>query len=55
MDVPNFVLERVMNKIDNLDGDIIWWAPVLGGDDGYVLLWENGDYHHTYHYPPNFI
>lgn len=55
MEVPQFVLDRVMNKIDTLEGDIVYWAPVLGDGEGYVLLWEDGEYDHTYHYPPNFL
>jgi hypothetical protein len=53
MDVPVYVLEHVFFKIDTLEGDVIRWAPVKEGGEGYVVLWENGDYHHTYHYPPD--
>jgi hypothetical protein len=55
MEVPSFVLERVMNKLDTVEGDIVWWAPVLGGGEGYVILWENGDYHHTYRNPEDYL
>lgn len=55
MEVAPFVLDRVFNKTDDVEGNIVYWAPVIGGGEGYIILWDNGDYHHTYHYPPDFI
>jgi hypothetical protein len=55
MDVPSFVLDRLMNKFDNVEGEIIRWAPVIGGGDGYVILWEDGSYLHSYRHPEDFL
>ena len=31
--------------------DEYWYAPVLGGGEGWVVLWANGEHLHTYHDP----
>lgn len=51
--VDDFVLDNVMNRETGSDGLPWWWAPVLEGDEGYIVLWSDGTHHHTYRYPPD--
>lgn len=33
--------------------DEFWWREVVGGGEGYILIWADGTYHHTYTNPEN--
>ena len=54
MNVDQFLLDRLFYKINSPDG-LVYWAPVIGGGEGYVVLWEDGSSMHSYLYPPNWI
>jgi hypothetical protein len=52
IEIDEFVLRHVFNYIEPKgDESPVWWAPVVGGGEGWILLWEDGQYHHTYHDP----
>lgn len=33
--------------------DHFWWREVKEPNEGYIIIWENGEHHHTYRYPPD--
>jgi hypothetical protein len=53
--VPEFVLNNVFNKIET-PNSIVYWRECNEEGEGYVIYYpQNGSYHHTYRYPPNWI
>jgi hypothetical protein len=61
VEISDFAMEHVFNKIVTEEGDVIYWRDcvlrndMVHGEQGYVIVFSNGDCHHTYHYPPNCI
>ena len=55
MEIDEFVLEHVFHHIPAVDGerDEVWWRETVD-NDGYIMVWSDGQRHHTYHYPPDF-
>jgi len=60
MNIPDFVLANVFHKVSDEDGEVAYYwrsaaleDDMVQGTQGYVVWWPDGNYHHTYHYPPN--
>jgi hypothetical protein len=54
MELDEFAVSQVFNYIPaNEDRDEVWWREVTNGE-GYLLVWANGNHHHTYRYPPDW-
>jgi hypothetical protein len=54
------VLDHVMHKLE-VSGETFYWkdcilAPDMKhGEQGYMVVFSNGEQLHTYHYPPDFL
>lgn len=61
MELDEFVLDHIFHKQANKDGDVIYWRSCIlkkdmnQGEQGYIVIYSDGKFHHTYHYPPNWI
>ena len=59
--ISDFAMEHIFNTVITEDGDVIYWRDCILQKDmnpdeqGYIIVFSNGDCHHTYRYPPNFI
>lgn len=57
MEIGEYVLRHTFYRIPEEPGpdgySEVFWREVKGGGEGYVLVWSNGDFHHTYHHPEN--
>lgn len=54
MKIDDFVLEHVFHHIPaTKTRDQMWWRETVD-IDGYIMFWEDGTSHHTYHYPPDW-
>ena len=54
MEISDFVLEQVFNRIESEDGPV-WWRECAEPGEGYMIVWGTGQELHTYRYPPNFL
>jgi hypothetical protein len=56
MYLDQWTIDQIFNRIDTLDGDLLYWAPTREGD-AYIVLWPRGheyaEHLHTYRYPPD--
>ena len=58
--IPEFVMDRVFNKETCSDGTVFFWRDCtltnnkIDGEQGYMVYYPNGDYLHTYRYPPDW-
>jgi hypothetical protein len=52
--VDSYVLESVFNKIVQKDGTVVYWRSCAGGDNGYIVLFEDGQHLHTYRLPSEY-
>jgi hypothetical protein len=51
-EIDEFVIEHVFYHHPETDtADEYWWREVKGGDEGYIIVWADGNHHHTYHDP----
>jgi len=61
MNLDKFILDRVFHKILTKDGDIVYWRSCIleknmpHGTQGYIVVFSDGNFHHTYRYPPDWI
>lgn len=61
VEISDFAMEHVFNKIVTKDGDVIYWRDCVLRDDmrpgeqGYMVVFANGDAHHTYRLPTTWI
>jgi hypothetical protein len=53
LDLDDFCLEQLFNRIEITNMTVFWRETVER--DGYMVLWSNGEYLHTYRYPPDWI
>ncbi len=54
MQVNSFVIENCFNVVYDDDGEPVYWLPTKD-EDGYVLMWPDGESFHTYRHPENFL
>lgn len=53
--IDDFVLAQAFNHIPGTDKhDEVWWRETVD-EDGYIIIWANGDHHHTYRHPENLF
>jgi hypothetical protein len=54
MEIDDYVRDSLMyHKPATEAADEFWWAPVIGGVEGYIIVWIDGSHHHTYRNPEN--
>ncbi len=58
--MDQYILDLCFHKIQTEHGPVWWRSCVLRddmqhGEQGYMVIYENGNHLHTYHYPPNFL
>lgn len=51
MKIDEFVLDCVFNRISLLSGEIVYWRECVEPNEGYLILWDSGQHHHTYRHP----
>jgi hypothetical protein len=47
----NFVPAGLNEDQTGYEWDAYWWCVAGQGGEGYYMIWENGETHHTYHNP----
>lgn len=50
--LDTWTVERLFHRVADDDGNPIYWMETID-EDGYIIVWPDGERHHTYHYPPN--
>lgn len=56
LELDDFATEQLLNRIDYFFEGIwetVYWREVVEPGEGYILVWHDGQHHHTYHYPPD--
>jgi hypothetical protein len=49
-------LEALFNRCTMTHEEgVAYWRDCREQNDGYIVLYEDGEHLHTYHYPPNFL
>lgn len=52
--IDEFVLRHIFHRIpESPQVSEVFWREVKGGEEGYILVWRDGERHHTYHHPEN--
>ena len=52
--IDDFILENVFRKVDTGDGVPVWYTRTFD-QDGWIVLYPDGEHFHTYRYPPDFL
>lgn len=55
--VNRYILDSLCHYIpETTDPDYpeVWWAPVIGGGEGYIMVWADGEHLHTYRNPSDW-
>lgn len=45
-----WTVERLFHRVADDDGNPIYWMET-NDEEGYILVWPDGERHHTYHRP----
>jgi hypothetical protein len=54
MEIDEFVRDNIFNHIPASDDrDEVWWA-LTKDQDGYIMVWEDGQHFHTYRHPEDW-
>lgn len=59
--ISQYALDHAFNKHVNEQNETMYWRECVlqpdmkEGEQGYIVVWDNGDCIHTYHYPPTWI
>lgn len=56
MKLTDFARDNLFNKLKSStdpEAPIVWWRETVE-KDGYIMVSENGEDFHTYHYPPDW-
>lgn len=59
--IDEYVLDATFYKIELEDGSEVWWRPcvlrgdMVQGDQGYLIVFSDGEHHHTYMHPLQFL
>lgn len=52
IEVSEWVLDQIMNRVELEDGGTAWY---INCEEGYMVVWSDGNHHHTYHDPANWL
>ena len=59
LEIDDYVLEHLLHKCYDSEGNHFYWREVTdneGGEgEGYLVIWPDGEYHHTYRFPPDLV
>lgn len=53
--INDYVLDNVFTELPKEHpDDLACWYTTTKDNDGWIMLWEDGETFHTYHYPPDW-
>lgn len=54
LSLNDFAIRQVFHRVKDDEGNPIYYRSVAGGDRGYLLVWPDGQTHHTYKHPVDY-
>lgn len=53
IEIEQFVLDNLFHHVPATDNSDEFWYRETTDEDGWVMVWADGNHHHTYRFPPD--